>query len=1136
MNDFSKQDQTLNELIAFSGSAFDSESILSYVFPRLRYLSDLCSPTLSSSQLDPLFALIRPFLIHHSADSRILSLRIYRYLSVNSDRFGLLQSLDIENYIIRSFEQTGKTDERVEAFRLVRRWLELSPKTIPKGICNSIVALCDTKGDEFHEFGISLLLELSLKSPLLIAWSGGMRSLISNILSNTCKNELREKIGLTLSDVLNEQEGRSALKGGLELDRLISVFTDTCSAEKDTELEEKMKTAQKTLVLLSRTWPGLIYLSFERYRILISVLAHPFKIEIKATVLDTLFEMLMIPIENTTEFSLLNHYLGSIIHALEENGLSTALHALVSGTNNKFILRKSDKLIKLLTNYSAILLPSNVSNPGLKIDSMYSDIISTSKAATYLDHAISYNFGESFYSFTSSDKQIVMLMHNKMEKSLENAQFFVMISKSVLTTDPQAWPWEILNLLFSKPNQFHSHPAQVSITTLLKVVLFYFLPSTQAFVKLPWVNSNLNKARVGRKLILFLCNSKEYKGLLTTSISDSFFTVHKDFIGEMVECVDEEIKSIEGKKRTNRILTENNMRKTMTREYFKWLGILVNSSVGRKALKSHNFPSKFFKIAGIPHLAPVLLSDLDFTAQTSQQFLLTCLQSSSKIIRIRALVKLQTLFCAGLLDLSWSIIPILSLIRKTTDSEIITNSLLVLEVITQHTDNLIHLIKAKPKNILKIDPERKLLMQFLASPLGLEYLMESNLLIEEIKRWDDEENLAFVKSIEKRKEDMISGLKETYGLRLKAPKEFCVNECEQLPWLINLPLYLCLQSNKSNFIVDTSIEMKTNEVHLVGFVEELGINAVEQEIATALMLGESFIDLVGNETDFPIWTLCPTLRPTIGKDGSFCTIDKNGVQFIFVHSQNSLMLCTIKYRICLQPYCFPIARPGKHLFGELARTAAGLQFLIDQGYIERYIQNLAGIHPAINKKAWMWAIGGVGAVDQGAEYICRLNTLEVLIEIARSSEILTLRGTSLEVLSYLSRSTICKAALEKLGCKCTNDSFLPSCILLPGIIQDPFASSSSILYEFDSCCRDLDKKLKTITLDDEENKICNYICSLGTVADSSLAELYLQQLKTDRPEKFQNLKVFKTVMLILSGFKFNLHTRRKIHSLFDKIN
>lgn len=66
-------------------------------------------------------------------------------------------------------------------------------------------------------------------------------------------------------------------------------------------------------------------------------------------------------------------------------------------------------------------------------------------------------------------------------------------------------------------------------------------------------------------------------------------------------------------------------------------------------------------------------------------------------------------------------------------------------------------------------------------------------------------------------------------------------------------------------------------------------------------------------------------------------------------------------------------------------------------------------------KGCLWAVGNVGSMELGAPFIEKSNVVQMIVEIAEKSEVITLRGTAFFVLGLISRSVHGSEILSECG-------------------------------------------------------------------------------------------------------------------------
>ncbi|OMJ82451.1 hypothetical protein SteCoe_16860 [Stentor coeruleus] len=1149
MDESEKQEVNFQEIIKATKEKSPSQSnILAYIYPRIRYLTDNNSVLLEKLPTPELFIIIRPFLAHKEPENRTTALRIYRYLSNTKDKFSLLKSSHIEYFLVRSFELEGKPVERIEACKLIRRWLEISPESFPKSLCNSLVSLSDTENDDLKEFGLEALRLLSITNTLLVSWSGGIRCLINALLDIKCSQELSENIIYTICYLLNEPETRVYLKNGQELMRILGVFTDYNANIKESDLEILLKLARRATLIISRSWSGLIFLASSGLRDIIMTLVHPGKNLIKEGILDTISDMISIPVEiSPRNYNLLNNYLAVLIRALLHCELHPALTQLALDPNVR-ISQRARKLLKLITRLGPELLPEAPTCPvsfikgsagrGAELiadmDS-YSRINNEFKEKNLLFKTSEFISSENPGVLNPPNSLLNSIFKNHLSHIIDDNQFYSLINKSQILREPSKWDWEAIYEILSGPISVGDRLTNVATIKFLKSLIIFYTPSKSTFVCLPWASEHFMKAKIGNMLISFLLLIKNGRKLLTSAFSESFFVIRKSFVEEMIDAIDEEIRCNEGKNTSNaRILTPDNVRFTMTREYFRWLGLLLNHRYGRKILKSLGFIPNLVKIAEIEHLAPILLSVLDYKEQISQQFLLFSLQSKRKLVKIRSLQQIFVIFRAGIFDVSWAIGSIVNLLYLS-DTDLIKLSLNTITEICQHRDNLNTLIQTRPQKLLKLDSDGKsILLKFLASQTGIEYLCEMDFLDDELKDWDDFLNIEYARTIEEKIETGLNSQKKSYGIVLNTPKIFVNYGRLQLSWLSSLPLYFQVQMNSKTINLDTYLEVDKEDIFYVSYLG-IKVSDIKETILVCLKLGNSFIDNYGNETPEPSWIRCRKDIKNPSKSITYTVIENDGIFFTFSETENSLTIESIKFRAHLLPKGIPAVQVPKHFFGELGKTKLGFNKLISSKVLEKYTQKLMEKHTIIEKRAWMWALGHAGSTNHGAEYLISIKAIRQLVEIAEKSLILSLRGTAIQTLSLISRSAVGRKELLKYfwTSKPENNSISISVPLDSNKIF--WLEDRSIEFMHSDKCKEVEMILDSIELSDKEKEIYEHVCKIGSVIDKTESEGFLRDMRAATPLALQSIPLFHAVMTTLSGYSFKLSVRRKIHKLLERI-
>ena len=117
-----------------------------------------------------------------------------------------------------------------------------------------------------------------------------------------------------------------------------------------------------------------------------------------------------------------------------------------------------------------------------------------------------------------------------------------------------------------------------------------------------------------------------------------------------------------------------------------------------------------------------------------------------------------------------------------------------------------------------------------------------------------------------------------------------------------------------------------------------------------------------------------------------------------------------------------------HFYRELTRTVEGCQLLRDSGHFDSFVDNIQDswqehedAETLVKLKGSLWAVGNIGSMELGAPFLQETNVVDLIIKIATSSEVMTMRGTAFFVLGLISRSLHGMEILTEYGWTAATD-------------------------------------------------------------------------------------------------------------------
>ena len=1086
---------------------------------------------------------LRFFLCDKDREVRVVALRAVRYLLVAEPALVEIKHAKLLHFIVRGFETDGKNNERIEACKIIKNWLEMSPATFPQPFMTALVSLAETETeDELKDFAVEAIRILSVSNTALVAWSGGFRILITWILNPKVEETIVKSTVLTLLYLLNSKETRQYLKKEKELSRIFSIFTDIEPDLRDSELDAMILLAKKVLIMMSRSWVGLIFLASGGLKQIIDNLCLPIRPKLKEAILEVIEEMINIRVDSSQKSrGLLKNYLAMLLKALIHCNLYTALTTL-SIDKSDAKAQRARKLLKQVITTASDLLP-DAPQFSLMLDSQKSvitaELVAEIDSSTRLKGS-SGQLGLLYKScellskepnshIESQNTVTIGIYKSYGINNVDDSIFNNLMKESKVLKDANTWDWDIIYQLMAGPISTPQRFMQAHRQRFLRCLLTYFVPSRGLFSTLRWHPNDFLKAQVGMLLIGLLMSQTEGIQLLTTTIHEGFFVMRKSFMGEIVDAIGDEISVIEGgRTSSSRLFNPERMKISMVREYIKWIGMMTYYKSGLTLLNNTNLDNKLMKLSKVEHLSTVIIPYLNYQETFSKDYLSFALQSEDFLVRKNAMEHVRLVFRAGIYELNWAVREIVNQLYST-DSTTVKCALSVIEELCTNNQNLKAFIETGPQTLTGLGEEgAKCLISFLSSSTGISYLSQLDFISKELQKWKATGNLDYVMKVEQQSEIALTSQKQVYALDVHTPFGNSYSDRVEPMWLRKLPftIVVYVSGHKKTLSLNTWIEIK-DEVSIMSRVPELEIYE-NDTISICLQLGISNIDSKGQETLDSNWVKClPQDRESCSGD----SLEKFGVIFKFASKSNHLYLAEVSYRVQILPKATPSIKFPKHLYGELVQTKSGLKKLQESKHVEELAEILKAEASIVQKRVALWALGHVGTSERGIAYLQKLNVVSHIVEASEKSPVLSLRGTAFQSLCLLASTNEGRKELLKYGWICSQAN-----IAMPSHSEAIFwLDNENSFVNFSIQCSTAEEVIENIPLTIDEQEVLYNIVGLGNVVRRSEAEVYLKAKRASSPASFVGINLFHAVMSYLSMFTFKFGTRKIIHKLMEKI-
>lgn len=228
-----------------------------------------------------------------------------------------------------------------------------------------------------------------------------------------------------------------------------------------------------------------------------------------------------------------------------------------------------------------------------------------------------------------------------------------------------------------------------------------------------------------------------------------------------------------------------------------------------------------------------------------------------------------------------------------------------------------------------------------------------------------------------------------------------------------------------------------------------------------------------------------------------------------------------------------------HFYRELTRTAEGCRLLKAKGHFEEFAATIQDFvdeeedaETILKVKGCLWAVGNVGSMELGAPFLERTDVVKYIVQIAETSQVMTLRGTAFFVLGLISRSLHGQEILAEHGWDGTVNVMGES---LGYVLPLDFAKLFS-LRPFLADQPPLKRSRPGPIVDDDATNtdILDAITKLGNTVLMHKAIGELNALKHAKAAGFHSPALFRKVMVLLASHGYRVPQYRFVIDLFDK--
>ncbi|KAG8959078.1 hypothetical protein FRC03_008460 [Tulasnella sp. 419] len=304
-----------------------------------------------------------------SKESRAAAYRLIRHLIIDHESLQRIASSPymLDFYIVRTLARDNKhAVEKEQVVKLIRTYVEIggsrrSP-TVGAGngkvllsemVMRSLVAVTEHGEDQFRFVVLETLAEILLIDIDLVARTGAMRVLLQALVDGP--HEIAPTLATAFLYILDAPRTRSYLNPSVDIEIALSGLTD--SYGKGPSHVEKMRSSSKVILVMLRTWSGLMYLCMNNMRgvsSLINMLRIP-SLETREVILDLFFEALNIETPDWFKAYISGRRL-TMISTQKRHSQSTIAPPLQGSNSSSSTSPSTAERLNLTHQYIALLL------------------------------------------------------------------------------------------------------------------------------------------------------------------------------------------------------------------------------------------------------------------------------------------------------------------------------------------------------------------------------------------------------------------------------------------------------------------------------------------------------------------------------------------------------------------------------------------------------------------------------------------------------------------------------------------------------------------------------------------------------------------------------------------------------------
>ncbi|KAL1438612.1 hypothetical protein MTO96_047969 [Rhipicephalus appendiculatus] len=348
-----------------------------------------------------------------------------------------------------------------------------------------------------------------------------------------------------------------------------------------------------------------------------------------------------------------------------------------------------------------------------------------------------------------------------LRKETDESALHSIRDSQVLVREYNSWDWHLVSSLLKWPSESLRALSENTHKTFIRRLVLFYKPSSRQFSLMETKRECANQViTVGCQLFEFLLEADE--GRATEFI--------EDFLIDLCNCLHE--AQLPGAA-MSALLGPSRMLAMVSHAYFLFVGRLGSSSKGSRLLERlgvYQHIVTLVTLEGHDLYLKLALASMDYTKPGFARSLLsTALTTKCEEARLYATKFLRVLLRLELLDFRKWVMELLVIQLCDPNRAVMLTAASILDEACDVKENLEALIALRPVLLSFGDRGLLLHIRFLSVPSGFKYMLEAELLAHQLRKWDEVDNLRYVKIVEDAISQAVTwhqrGEDGTYGRR-----------------------------------------------------------------------------------------------------------------------------------------------------------------------------------------------------------------------------------------------------------------------------------------------------------------------------------------------------------------------------------